>query len=79
MLFLLGIVALAAVVGAVIAVVVMVGRQANEEQSSDSEPSDFVVPSSRGGYTWRHVDESSADFKARAAREDADSKSKSRE
>ncbi|WP_394823814.1 hypothetical protein [Pendulispora albinea] len=71
MLFVLGIVALAAIVGAAIAVVVMAGRQAREEQAPSSEPTDFVVPSSRGGYMWRGVDESADDFKARVARDRA--------
>ncbi|WP_394844109.1 hypothetical protein LZC95_44535 [Pendulispora brunnea] len=74
MLFLLGIIALAAVVGAVVAVVVLAGRQAKEEQSPESEPTDFVAPSSGGRYTWRQVDESTAEFKARAARERAQGK-----
>ncbi|WP_394851102.1 hypothetical protein [Pendulispora rubella] len=74
MLFLLGIIALAAVVGAVIAVVVLAGRQAKEEQTPESEPTDFVAPSSDGRFTWRQVDESTAEFKARAARERGQSK-----
>jgi len=76
MLFLLGIVALVAVVGAVVVVVVLAGRQAREEQSPQSEPSDFVVPSSGGGYAWRQVDETADDFKARVAREGTESEAK---
>lgn len=76
MLLLLGIMAFAVVVGAVIAVVVLAGRQAKEEQTPSSEPTDFVVPSSRGGYTWRQTDESTAEFKARVAREAADAPAK---
>jgi len=73
MLVILGIALMLAVVGAVIAVVVLVGRQEREERSPGSEPSDFVAPSSRshGGYEWRQVDESADQFKARVAREDA--------
>jgi len=77
MLFLLGIGAIVAVVGAVIAVAVMAGRQAKEEQSPASEPTDFVVPSSRGGYMWRGVDESADEFKARVARDSANGEGKS--
>ena len=66
----LGILALVVVVGAVVVVIVMAGRQANENAPT-SEPTDFVVPSSRGGYAFRKVDESPEEFRARVAREDA--------
>ena len=75
MLVFLGIALMLAVGGAVIAVVVLVGRQQQEERSG-SQPSDFVAPSSRSraGYEWRQVDESADEFKARVAREDAEDK-----
>ena len=66
----LGIVAFVVVIGAVIAAFLMAGRQANDE-APKSEPSDFVVPSSRGGFAFRQVDESPSEFKARVARDDA--------
>ena len=74
MMLALGIFALVIVVGAVVAVIVMAGRQASENAPT-SEPTDFVVPSSRGGYAWRKVDETPEQFHERVAREDAESSS----
>jgi hypothetical protein len=70
MLFVLGLLALLAVIAGVTAVVVMAARQSTED-GPPSEPSDFVAPVSSGGYAWRGVDETTEDFRARIARENA--------
>lgn len=66
----LGLVALVVVVGAVIATIAMAARSA--DRPPPSEPSDFVAPVSSGGYRFRQVDESTEEFHARVARENAE-------
>ena len=72
MLFALGAVALIVVVGAVIAVIVMAGRQEKEERAPVSLPGDFVAPVSSGGYAFRRTEESEDEFKKRIANANAD-------
>lgn len=67
----IGLIALVVLIIGVVVAVGMAGRQASEEQSPKSEPSDFVAPVSSGGYAWRNVDESADQFKDRIARENA--------
>jgi cell division protein FtsN len=74
----LGIILAVVVAVAVVVVIMMAGRQAAEE-APKSEPTDFVVPSSRGGYAWRQVDESPAQFKERVAKDDAQAAEEARQ
>jgi hypothetical protein len=67
----LGIIALAAVIGGVLAVIAMARRQANVDSPPPSAPTDFVAPVSSGGYAWRRTDESAEEFRERVARERA--------
>ncbi len=72
----MGLLALVVVIVGVVVAVAMAGRQATDGRAPRSEPGDFVAPISSGGYAWRTVDESPADFKERIARENAPSDSK---
>jgi hypothetical protein len=71
MVLVLGIVALVVVVGGVAVVLMMATRQARDESTPASVPTDFVSPVSSGGYSWRRTDESLEQFQARIARENA--------
>ena len=71
MLFALGLGAFIAVVASVTVVMLMAARQATEDATPPSEPTDFVAPVSSGGYVWRGTDESPDEFRARIARENA--------
>jgi hypothetical protein len=65
----LGVIALVVVVGGVATVLVLAARQAREDTTPASVPTDFVSPISSGGYSWRRTDESLEQFQARIARE----------
>lgn len=73
---LLGIGALIAVAGGVVAVMLLARRQQSMDAPPESEPTDFVAPVSSGGYRWRRTDESPEEFKARVARENAEAERK---
>jgi hypothetical protein len=67
----LGLIVLLAVVVGAVAALVLAGRQARDVAEPGSEPGDFVAPVSSGGYRWRRTDESTEEFRARVARENA--------
>jgi hypothetical protein len=69
---LLGVLTFVAVVIGVVTALTMASRQAREEAAPASSPRDFVAPVSSGGYRRRGADESTEDFKARVAKENAD-------
>lgn len=65
-------------IAALVVVLVLVGgamllgaKQAREENGPESEPTDFVAPTSSGGYAWRGTSESTGEFKARVETEKA--------
>ena len=64
----LGIVALVVVVAGVVTALLLASRQAREDGTPASVPTDFVAPVSSGGYSWRRTDESLEEFHARIAR-----------
>lgn len=66
---LLGALAVFVVALGLLLVVRLAGAQERRDQAPPSQPSDFVAPVSSGGYRWRAVDESPADFRARVDRE----------
>jgi hypothetical protein len=75
---LLGVVALVAVVIGVGLVLVVGARQASDARGPSSQPTDYVAPPSSGApgsYRWRRDDETSEQFRARIAREDAAARS----
>lgn len=72
MMLVLGLVALVVVIGGVVATILMASRASRDDRPPPSEPSDFVAPVSSGGYRFRQVDESTEDFRARVARENAE-------
>ena len=72
----MGVLALLVVIVGVVVVIMMAGRQANEERAPRSEPGDFVAPVSSGGYAWRAVDETPDQFKDRIRKENTASDGK---
>ncbi|MEO8797740.1 MAG: hypothetical protein ABI551_07640 [Polyangiaceae bacterium] len=47
-------------------------RHAREEAGPESQPTDFVVPTTSGGFEWRATGESTTEFKARVDRENVE-------
>jgi hypothetical protein len=74
--FVLGLVALAAIVAATLAVITLAQKQALKDAPPSSQPTDFVAPVSSGGYRWRQTDETLEEFHARIARENAQAEKK---
>ena len=68
----IGVLALAGLVGAVAVVLRMGAREARDEQGPTSEPGDFVAPVSSGQFRWRAADETTEQFHDRVKREEAD-------
>jgi hypothetical protein len=72
---LLGVLTFVAVVIGVVTALTMANRQAREEAAPASSPRDFVAPVSSGGFRRRAADESTDEFRARVAKENAEAQS----
>ena len=72
MLMTLGILALVVVLLLVGGAMLVGARHAREEAGPESEPTDFVTPTSSGRFEWRSTGESTGEFKARVDRENAE-------
>ena len=70
----LGVVALVVVIVLLGGAMLVGARHAREENGPESEPTDFVAPTSSGGYAWRGTSESTGEFKARVEHENAGDK-----
>ena len=67
----LGIVALVVVIVLLGGAMLVGARHAREENGPESEPTDFVAPTSSGRYAWRGTSESTGEFKARVEKQAA--------
>ena len=70
----LGVVALVVVIVLLGGAMLVGARHAREENGPESEPTDFVAPTSSGRYAWRGTSESTGEFKARVEHENASEK-----
>lgn len=70
----LGVVALVVVIVLLGGAMLIGARHAREENGPESEPTDFVAPTSSGRYAWRGTSESTGEFKARVEQQNADEK-----
>ena len=67
----LGIIVLVVVLVLIGGAMLVGARHAREENGPESEPTDFVAPTSSGRYAWRGTSESTGEFKARVEQQNA--------
>ncbi|HEX7666725.1 MAG TPA: hypothetical protein VF407_19490 [Polyangiaceae bacterium] len=72
MLMAFGILALVVILALLAGAMLVGARHAREEAGPESEPTDFVAPTSSGRFEWRSTTESTGEFKARVDRENAE-------